>query len=243
MPGMRRSITTCPSGPLAGRRVSRYPQGMDTQEPEEHALDRSPELMSAGNTALVVVDVQEKLIGAIAEGRRVVWNVRRLIDGAKVLGVPVVGTEQYPRGLGPTVPELAERLGPLPSKLTFSGGGCPEVFARLRARASTISWCAASRRTCASSRRSSTFWPTAGGSSWRSTRWARATSSTARPPFAAWSPPARRSPRPNPPCSNGARSPARPSSNKSAAWSGKKGRRGRRRTGVWLPRMSESLPE
>ena len=106
---------------------------MDTQEPEEHALDRSPELMSAGNTALVVVDVQEKLIGAIAEGRRVVWNVRRLIDGAKVLGVPVVGTEQYPRGLGPTVPELAERLGPLPSKLTFSGGGCPAVFSALRA--------------------------------------------------------------------------------------------------------------
>ena len=91
--------------------------------------------MSAGNTALVVVDVQEKLIGAIAEGRRVVWNVRRLIDGAKVLGVPVVGTEQYPKGLGPTVPELAERLGPVPSKLTFSCGGCPEIFAALRARA------------------------------------------------------------------------------------------------------------
>jgi nicotinamidase-related amidase len=91
--------------------------------------------MSAGNTALVVVDVQEKLIDAIAEGRRVVWNVRRLIDGAKVLGVPVVGTEQYPKGLGPTVPELAERLGPVPSKLTFSGGGCPEIFTALRARA------------------------------------------------------------------------------------------------------------
>ena len=31
-----------------------------------------------------------------------VWNVRRLIDGAKILGVPVVATEQYPQGLGPT---------------------------------------------------------------------------------------------------------------------------------------------
>jgi nicotinamidase-related amidase len=107
---------------------------MDTQPPEEHPLPRSPELMSVGNTALVVIDVQEKLIGVIADHRRVVWNVRRLIDGAKVLGVPVVGTEQYPQGLGPTIPELAERLGPVPSKLTFSGGSCPEVFAALRAR-------------------------------------------------------------------------------------------------------------
>lgn len=96
-------------------------------------LIRSPELMSAGNTALLVVDVQERLIRAIASHEHVVWNVRRLIDGAKVLGVPVVGTEQYPQGLGPTVPDLADRLGSVPSKLTFSCGGCPEIFDTLRA--------------------------------------------------------------------------------------------------------------
>jgi nicotinamidase-related amidase len=90
--------------------------------------------MSAGDTALLVVDVQEKLIGAIADHARVVWNVRRLIDGAKILGLPVVGTEQYPQGLGRTVPELAERLGSVPSKLTFSCGGCPAIFEELRAR-------------------------------------------------------------------------------------------------------------
>ena len=39
------------------------------------------------------------------------WNARRLIDGAKILGLPVIGSEQYPKGLGPTVAELAERLG------------------------------------------------------------------------------------------------------------------------------------
>ena len=90
--------------------------------------------MCVGNSALLVVDVQEKLIRPIANRERVVWNVRRLIDGAKVLGVEVVATEQYPEGLGPTIPELAERLGPLPSKLTFSCGGCPEVFETLRAK-------------------------------------------------------------------------------------------------------------
>jgi nicotinamidase-related amidase len=95
---------------------------------DKRRLPRSPELMSAGDTALLVVDLQEKLLGAIADSRRVAWNVRRLIDGAKILGLPVAATEQYPQGLGPTVPELAERLGEIPSKLTFSCGGCPEVF-------------------------------------------------------------------------------------------------------------------
>ena len=101
---------------------------------ENHSLPRSPELMSAGDTGLLVVDVQEKLVRAIADARRVVFNVRRLIDGAEVLGLPVVATEQYPQGLGPTVPELAERLGEVPSKLTFSCGGCPEIFSDLEGR-------------------------------------------------------------------------------------------------------------
>ena len=72
---------------------------------------------------------------AIADGPRVVWNIRRLVDAARVLGLPVAATEQYPKGLGPTVPELAERLdGPLPTKLTFSAGGCPQLFEDLRGR-------------------------------------------------------------------------------------------------------------
>jgi len=99
---------------------------------EEQALLRSPELMSVGDTALLIVDVQEKLVPAIADHERVVFNARRLIDGAKILGIPVVATEQYPKGLGPTVPELAERLGSIPAKLTFSCSGCPEVFEKLR---------------------------------------------------------------------------------------------------------------
>jgi nicotinamidase-related amidase len=101
---------------------------------EQRSLPRSLELMSRRDTALLVIDVQERLVSAISDGARIVWNVRRLIDGAKTLGLPVVGTEQYPKGLGPTVPELAERLGPVPSKLTFSCGGCAELFDNLRSR-------------------------------------------------------------------------------------------------------------
>lgn len=90
--------------------------------------------MSREDTALLVVDVQERLVSAIADSARIVWNVRRLIDGAKVLGLPVAATEQYPKGLGPTVAELAGRLGSVPSKLTFSCGGSVEIFEHLRSR-------------------------------------------------------------------------------------------------------------
>jgi len=90
--------------------------------------------MSRGDTGLLVVDVQERLVPAIEDHARVVWNCRRLVDAANVLGLPVVGTEQYPEGLGPTVSSLAERLGELPSKRRFSCGGCPEVFEELDRR-------------------------------------------------------------------------------------------------------------
>ena len=90
----------------------------------------NPELMSRGDTALLVIDVQEKMMPHIRDRGRVVWNVRRLIDGAKILGLPVEACEQYPEGLGKTVPELAERLGEPAAKLTFSCSGCPELFAQ-----------------------------------------------------------------------------------------------------------------
>jgi len=95
---------------------------------EHPSFRRSPELMSVGDTGLLVVDVQERLVPAIAGHPRVVWNCGRLIDGAKILGVPVVATEQYPKGLGSTVAELADRLQRRRGKLTFSCLGCPEVF-------------------------------------------------------------------------------------------------------------------
>jgi len=88
--------------------------------------------MSRGDSALLVVDVQDKLVQLIAGHELLVWNIRRLLDGAKILGVCAVGTEQYPRGLGPTTSVLAERLGAMSDKLTFSCGGCPEIFAQLR---------------------------------------------------------------------------------------------------------------
>jgi nicotinamidase-related amidase len=87
--------------------------------------------MSPVDTALLVVDVQTKLLALIPDRERLTWNIRRLIDGAKLLGLPVLASEQYPQGLGPTEPVLAERIGSMPSKLAFSCAGCPEVVAAI----------------------------------------------------------------------------------------------------------------
>lgn len=98
---------------------------------DQSELPRSPELMSIADSALLVVDVQEKLIPLVPGHERIVWNIRRLIDGANILGVPVIATEQYPQGLGPTVSELVEGIGQTHSKLAFSCVECTEVFDQL----------------------------------------------------------------------------------------------------------------
>jgi nicotinamidase-related amidase len=91
-------------------------------------LPRSPELMNRQDSALLVVDVQEKLISLIEDRKRIVWNIRRLLDAAGALGVPMAATEQYPERLSPTVPELKERIGHAPDKLCFSACVCGDIF-------------------------------------------------------------------------------------------------------------------
>ncbi len=91
-------------------------------------LPRSPELMNPADTALLVVDVQERLLAVIPDGPRLVWNIRRLLDAAKLLGVAYAATEQIPAKLGPTVPPLAERLEPPTHKETFTCASCGGVF-------------------------------------------------------------------------------------------------------------------
>lgn len=81
-----------------------------------------PGLLHRERTALVVVDVQEAFRTVIDGFDQVVRNVAILLGGARVLHLPIVVTEQYPRGLGETVPELAVHLDGVPrlEKLDFS---------------------------------------------------------------------------------------------------------------------------
>jgi nicotinamidase-related amidase len=101
---------------------------MDSATPR---LPRSPELMSAVDTGLLVVDVQEKLIRLLPDHGRIIWNIRRLLDAAKLFGLPVLATEQYPKGLGATAAELAGRLGPIVAKTAFSCAACDSVAGEL----------------------------------------------------------------------------------------------------------------
>lgn len=87
---------------------------------------RSHELLNRRSSRLLIVDVQEKLISAFpAEIQdQVEENCRFLCQGAKLLNVPITMTEQYPQGLGPTVPALAEFSNIRPSKKRFSALEC-----------------------------------------------------------------------------------------------------------------------
>ncbi len=83
--------------------------------------------MSAGDTGLLVIDVQEKLVPKIVDADRLVRNIAFLIDAARLLDMPIQCTEQYPRGLGATVAELAQKLPQRPDKVAFSSCAVPAV--------------------------------------------------------------------------------------------------------------------
>lgn len=91
-----------------------------------------PMQMSAADTGLLVIDVQEKLMAKIPAADAVIRNIAFLIDSARLLGMPVAATEQYPKGLGPTVAELARRLPERPDKVAFSCCAIPAVVEGFR---------------------------------------------------------------------------------------------------------------
>ena len=79
-------------------------------------------MLTTDNSVLLIIDVQEKLFRAIHQKEQLADNLQRLIKGIKVLEIPILITEQYPQGLGPTIPEIAQLLPdnrPLP-KVCFS---------------------------------------------------------------------------------------------------------------------------
>ncbi|MCG3130349.1 MAG: putative hydrolase YcaC [Phycisphaerae bacterium] len=86
---------------------------------------------------LAVIDVQEKLMPAIRDAARVLEGVRQLVRGARVFDLPILVTEQYPRGLGGTDASVLEALSGSGAKVlekpSFSACGTPQVRDALRA--------------------------------------------------------------------------------------------------------------
>ena len=79
-------------------------------------------MLERDRAALLIVDVQEAFRPAVGEFEQVARNAAILAEGARILGLPVVLTEQYPRGLGETVPEVARATQGVPrlEKTVFS---------------------------------------------------------------------------------------------------------------------------
>lgn len=95
---------------------------------------RHPNLASPDGATLLIIDIQEKLFRLVAEQDRLVDRVTKLIAFSRILGIPLVVTEQYSRGLGPTIEPLRAVLAEVPilEKLSFSCFGADGFEQRLR---------------------------------------------------------------------------------------------------------------
>lgn len=70
----------------------------------------SQKLLSKEGAALVIIDIQEKLFPHMAEKEQIAQNVAKLVRFAEIMKIPIVVTEQYPKGLGRTIPELRKLI-------------------------------------------------------------------------------------------------------------------------------------
>ena len=97
-----------------------------------------PRVLERSQSVLVVIDVQESYRGLTVEEARMIRGVRRLIEAAKVVGVPILATEQYPKGLGHLMREVADGLPEgleVVEKRSLSCCGAPLFAERLDALA------------------------------------------------------------------------------------------------------------
>lgn len=81
--------------------------------------------LDVAGSALLVIDLQRRLMPAIDRAERVLANAGRLVRAAELLDVEVLTTEQNPAGLGETVPELAGRPGRTLTKTSFDAVAAP----------------------------------------------------------------------------------------------------------------------
>ncbi len=88
---------------------------------------RHSQILSRDKALLLVIDFQQKLLAAIRESEGLLQNCVRLIRFAKIFDLPIIWTEQYPKGLGQTVDVVKDELSHLRpvEKLSFSCFGEP----------------------------------------------------------------------------------------------------------------------
>ena len=93
-------------------------------------VKRFNKLLKPLHTALLIIDIQERILPVINNHQMVVDNTLKLIKGFKVLQLPIYFTEQYPKGLGPTHRAIADELGNMKpfDKMSFSCSGAGNLF-------------------------------------------------------------------------------------------------------------------
>jgi nicotinamidase-related amidase len=82
-------------------------------------------ILTAKGAAVLLIDIQERLVPAISDGGQMVTRAVRLAEAARLLDVPVLATEQYPKGLGVTVAALAAYPAATLDKTVFSAADAP----------------------------------------------------------------------------------------------------------------------
>lgn len=88
-------------------------------------------ILDRDKSHLIIVDVQERLVPALHDGDQAVEQCALLMRGASELGVPILMSEQYPKGLGPTVSVLEDLAGDAVrrEKMHFSCAADPDILA------------------------------------------------------------------------------------------------------------------
>ena len=92
-------------------------------------------MLTTDNTALIIIDVQEKLFRVMLHKEALAENLQKIIKGAQVLEIPLLVTEQNPAALGPSIPEFTNILPNIQpiSKLSFSCCGEQKFLNKLSA--------------------------------------------------------------------------------------------------------------
>jgi nicotinamidase-related amidase len=104
--------------------------------------------LTPATSALCVVAIQERLLPTLPHGNTVVSESCRLVDAARLFGLPVLATEQYPKGLGATVEPLAGRLAGIAEKLSFSCCGSAAFTQQLEEVVETAVLCGLETHVC-----------------------------------------------------------------------------------------------
>jgi nicotinamidase-related amidase len=100
----------------------------------ETTIKYNEKILKRDTSALLLIDIQEKILSVMDQPAQVIKNSLKLIKGFKILNIPIFYTEQYPKGLGSTSPTLLKELEGLSAiqKMTFSCAGAGNLFPRLK---------------------------------------------------------------------------------------------------------------